>query len=192
MQTYSHFLITAIGQTQLKRRGLAVSTTAILVGSVLPDIPFAILTAVFMAYYTWFAPLPVTNQSVMEYLHFDLYFNDPLWIASHNFFHAPLILLALGILGWSVMRQQQQWGVLLFWFAVGAGLHSVIDIFTHHNDGPLLLFPLNWQLRFLSPVSYWHPDHYGLIFAPLEHLLDVVLATYLVVFWLRRRRMRLV
>ena len=145
-----------------------------------------------MAYYTWFAPLPVTNQSVMEYLHFDLYFNDPLWIASHNFFHAPLILLALGILGWSVMRQQQQWGVLLFWFAVGAGLHSVIDIFTHHNDGPLLLFPLNWQLRFLSPVSYWHPDHYGLIFAPLEHLLDVVLATYLVVFWLRRRRMRLV
>lgn len=187
MQTYSHFLITAVGQERLKRRGLAVSTAAVLIGSVLPDLPFTLLTLTLMAYYTWFAPLPVSGQSVMEYLHLDLYFNDPLWIASHNFFHAPLNLLALGALGWGAMRRQRPWGAVLFWFAIGAGLHSVIDIFTHHNDGPLLLFPFNWQLRFPSPISYWHPAHYGLIFAPLEHLLDAVLLVYLAVMWVRRR-----
>jgi hypothetical protein len=154
MQTYSHFLITAVGQERLKRRGLAVSTAAVLIGSVLPDLPFTLLTLTFMAYYTWFAPLPVSGQSVMEYLHFDLYFNDPLWIAGHNFFHAPLILLTLGGLGWWAIRQQRQWGRVLFWFAIGAGLHSFIDVFTHHNDGPLLLFPFNWQWRFPSPISY--------------------------------------
>ena len=187
MQTYSHFLITAVGQEGLKRHGLAVSTTAVLIGSVLPDLPFAILTAVFMAYYTRFAPLPVTDQNVMEYLHLDLYFNDPFWIASHNFFHAPLILLAIGGLGWGATRRHRHWGRVLFWFAIGAGLHSFVDIFTHHSDGPLLLFPFNWQRRFPSRISYWHPDHYGLIFAPLEHLLDVALLVYLAVIWVRRR-----
>lgn len=187
MQTYSHFLMTVVGQERLKQRGLAVSTTAVLVGSVLPDLPFAVLTAVFMAYYNWFAPLPIADQTVMEYLHFNLYFNDPLWIAGHNFFHAPLILLTIGFTGWWVMQRQRLWGVLLFWFAVGAGLHSFIDIFTHHNDGPLLLFPFNWQLRFPSPVSYWHPDHYGLIFASLEHLLNAILLVYLLRAWLRQR-----
>lgn len=190
LQTYSHFLITAVGQDRLKRRGLAVNTAAVLVGSVLPDLAFAILTVVFMAYFTWFVPLSVSDQSVMEYLHFYLYFTDPLWIASHNFFHAPLILLALSGVGWWGTQRQKPWGAALFWFAVGAGLHSFIDVFTHHNDGPLLLFPFNWQWRFPSPISYWHPDHYGLIFASLEHLLDVTLLAYLAVLWVHRQRYR--
>lgn len=188
MQTYSHFLMTAVGQKRLKQRGVSVASGAVLLGSVLPDIPFAVLTGLFWVYYSWFAPLPVAHQTVMEYLHFDLYFNDPLWIAGHNLFHAPLILLALAAGGRWGMRRQWRWGTLLFWFAVGAGFHSAIDIFTHHNDGPLLLFPFNWQWRFNSPVSYWHPEHYGNIFLPLEHLLDVALLAALAIPWVQRRR----
>jgi hypothetical protein len=28
-------------------------------------------------------------------------------------------------------------------------------IFTHHSDGRLFLFPLNWSYCFVSPFSYW-------------------------------------
>lgn len=75
----------------------------------------------------------------------------------------------------------------MLWFALGAGLHSAIDILTHAGDGPLLLFPLNWTYRFSSPVSYWDPEYYGRIFAPIEHVLDVVLLIYIFVNWRRNR-----
>jgi membrane-bound metal-dependent hydrolase YbcI (DUF457 family) len=190
MQTYSHFLVTVLGQKKLKQRSLMVHPVALLVGSVLPDLPFTLLTAVYMVYYIWFAPLPVTGQSVMEYRHFDSYFNDPVWIASHNLFHAPLILAALAAIGWFGSKRDQDWGAILFWFAIGARFHSLIDIFTHHNDGPLLLFPLNWSLRFISPVSFGHPDHYGHIFAPLEHLLDLGILAYFGYDRLKQRRLK--
>lgn len=124
----------------------------------------------------------------MVYIHMTLYFTDPLWIAAHNFLHAPLLLTPLGLVGFWGMKSNRRWGVFLLWFALGAGLHSVIDIFTHTDDGPVLFFPLNWNYRFRSPISYWDPKHYGLIFAPLEHLLDIVLIIVLVRTWRKSRR----
>ncbi len=40
-------------------------------------------------------------------------------------------------------------------------LHSMIDVATHFDDGPVLFWPLDWSTRFASPVSYWDDDHYG-------------------------------
>jgi hypothetical protein len=71
---------------------------------------------------------------------------------------------------------------------MGAGIHTVIDIATHVDDGPLLFFPFNWSYRLQSPISYWDPEHYGLIFAPLEHLLDVALIFILVRRWRTQKR----
>ena len=127
-------------------------------------------------------------ETPMIYMHMTLYFTDPLWIAAHNFFHAPFILLVIGLIGYLAQRRSQTWGRYLLWFALGAGLHTLIDIFTHANDGPVILFPFNWVWRFNSPVSYWDPAHYGLIFAPLEHILDVILIFFLVRDWRRKKR----
>ena len=188
MQTYSHFLITAALNTRLKRSEQQVNTPWLLAGSILPDIPFTLLTLVYWAYYLWIAPISdeQTVMSVMEYMHFDLFYRDPVWIIGHNFFHAPLILLALGWIGFQWRRRC--WGQRLLWLAVGAGLHTGIDIFTHHSDGPLVFFPFNWRYRFASPISYWEPEYYAWLVSPLEHALDLILLFYLAWLWWQQRQ----
>mgnify|MGYP000881513583 CR=1 FL=1 len=185
MQTQSHWLMTAGLNQVLQRRQVRVQSRAFLLGSLLPDVPFWLLTAMGEIYYTWFAHTP-TGESPMVYLHFRLYFTDPVWIVSHNLFHAPIILLSLLLAGWVGARAEQRWGASLLWFVCGAGLHSLIDIGTHNTDGPLLLFPFDWTYRFPSPVSYWDPAHYGSIFMPLELALDIGLVIYLLVLWRRQ------
>ena len=187
MQTYSHALINATLAGPLKRAGWEFRDWAFVAGGVLPDVPFFLLTVLGGIYYTVSGGTP-TGESPMIYMHMTLYFTDPFWITAHNFFHAPLILGVIGLGGYLGMRSGNRWGAQLLWFAVGAGLHSLIDIFTHAGDGPVLLFPFHWSYRFSSPVSYWDPQHYGLIFAPLEHLADLMLAWMLVRDWRRRRR----
>ena len=186
MQTYSHFLVTAAAGAGLKKRDIPVRTKPLLLGSVLPDIPLGVLSLAYLAYYRWIAPLPPGISMVEQY---DvLYFTDPVWQASHNFFHAPLMVLAMLALGVWAGRRGKGWGWALAWFALGCGLHSFADIFTHHDDGPLLLFPLNWNWRFASPISYWDVDHYAAIFAPLEHLVDLGILLYFGRNWLQKRR----
>ncbi len=186
MQTYSHFLITALAADGLKQREVAVRSKAVLWGSIMPDIPLGLLSLGYLAYYRWVAPLP---DGVSMMAHFDtLYFTNPVWKAGHNFFHAPLIILAMVAMGVYAGRRGKGWGPTLLWFALGCGLHSFFDVFTHHSDGPLLLFPLNWDWRFISPVSYWDSDYYGNIFAPVEHLLDLGILIYFGRNWLLKRR----
>ncbi len=169
MQTISHFLITGAANHKLRFRTVPIHTKALLIGSVLPDIPFALLTIAGEIYYRWFA-VPPTDQSIMEYLHFDLFFTDPLWIISHNFFHSLVINTILIVLGYigirshqsknqktrPVLRQAQEppvegWGLALFWLAISTQFHTIIDIFTHHSDGPLPFFPRRLDLSFPQP-----------------------------------------
>ena len=198
MQTVSHFLMTAAANHQLRQKTVPLHTKALLIGSVLPDIPFALLTIAGEIYYRWFAVLP-TDQSIMEYLHLDLFFTDPLWIISHNFFHSLVIntlLILLGVIGIRSQQSKNQktgpdrssgWGLALFWLAISTQFHTIIDIFTHHSDGPLLFFPLNWTYRFPSPISYWETAYYARPFIAFEYLLDALIIGYLVRIWLRRR-----
>ncbi len=187
MQTYSHALINGALAGPLKRRGWEINVFAFVLGGVLPDIAFFLLTISGQIYF-WLIGGTPTGESPMVYMHMTLYFTDPLWIAAHNFLHAPLILLPLALCGYWGIKAQKRWGGFLLWFALGAGLHALIDIFTHADDGPILFFPLNWTYRFNSPISYWDPEHYGLIFAPLEHVLDLLLIIVLIRAWRRTRQ----
>ena len=60
-------------------------------------------------------------------------------------------------------------------------LHSIVDILTHNDDGPVLFFPFNWQYRFPSPVSYWDTDHHGGVFMIFEVLLNLGFIVFLIV-----------
>ena len=62
-------------------------------------------------------------------------------------------------------------------------LHSIVDVLTHHDDGPVLFFPIDWQYRFSSPVSYWDRDHFGGQFMVFEVLFDLVVFVFLVWNW---------
>ncbi|MFN3979466.1 MAG: metal-dependent hydrolase [Caldilinea sp.] len=181
MQTQSHFLITAAALTPFRHRSWVDTTVAaaLLLGAVLPDIPFFVLTVGGEVYYRWLAS-PPTTASIMEYLHFTLFYNDPWWIVAHNFFHSLLINGALLLLGlWWWRQRDSRWGKAFFWLAVSMIVHVGIDIFTHRSDGPLIWFPVNWRYRFASPISYWETDAGGQTFLTFEIALNLVLLAYL-------------
>jgi len=169
VQTYSHALLGFGLKTWLKGRGAAPSWM-LAVGSFAPDIPLVLLTVWFF----WDRGEITFGRGYDDY-----YFRNSLWIAAHNLFHSPPPIL-LGV----YLGRRFGWKKF-FWFWVGCGFHSVIDIATHYHDGPLLLWPFDWEWRFLSPISYWDPRHYGRIAAPIEHLLDLS-----VLVWLGYRRFR--
>lgn len=178
MQTPSHMLIAAAAVLPLRRRHLNIPMAAVVVGAALPDLPFFLLTLAGEIYFRWWAPLP-SDGSVMEYLHFTLFYTDPLWIISHNFFHSLIINTLLLAGGWWWMRRGSRRGSILFWLAASMLLHVGIDILTHRSDGPLIWFPINWHYRFASPVSYWESAYFGQAFMLFEYTLDAVLAIWL-------------
>ncbi|MCA9984777.1 MAG: metal-dependent hydrolase [Anaerolineales bacterium] len=189
MQTVSHLITTLAGGRWLAQRRDKISVGWLVAGAVVPDIPFTLLTVGYEIYYRQFAALPVSGQSIMEYLHFDLFFNDPLWIVSHNLFHSLIINGFLMLMALTLFKGRR-WGRGLFWFAVGATIHTIIDILTHHSDGPLFLFPLNWHYRFASPVSYWEEGFYGRQFMVFEYTMNLLALLYLGRLWLRGRQAR--
>ena len=166
MRTFSHALVTAaIGRGAGTSRG---ALSAFVAGSVIPDMPLMLLAALSML------SSPSWDEG-MQRMH-ATYEIDALWIALHNLPHS---LIALGLLALVMFGfRQQRWAVLTLWFAAGAALHSVIDIFTHAGDGPMFLYPLS-TFRFDSPVSYWDPAHYGRVFTVFEYSLDALLILYL-------------
>ena len=188
MQTQSHLLIAAAATVPLRRWPGSVYVPALLVGAVLPDIPFFLLTVAGELYYRSLAP-SLPTASIMEYLHFTLFYSHPLWIIGHNFFHSLVIdstLLLIGLWWWKRRgaRYGARWGMIIFWLALGMLGHVILDIFTHHSDGPLIWFPVNWSYRFASPISYWEPAYGGQWFAVFETVLDLALVAYLLVaFW---------
>lgn len=177
LNTPSHLLINAAVYRASGKRGVNIPRSAVLLGGLLPDIPLGIISLAATFYYR----MVLGNQSpdLMESVLHPLYFNDPYWISAHNILHSPLALgIYLEVLWqWRACPGKEQYW--LFWFFVGCGMHTGIDILTHFNDGPLLFWPLNWQIRFHSPVSYWDPAHFGSQFMVFELLLDVALLGYL-------------
>jgi len=208
MQTYSHIIITAALNRLLKQKEerdghLAIGQKplpplqqrAALIGSFMPDVPLTLAGIVFIAIdliqgnSSGFESDPM--QSWTGWL-FDYAFFNVWWVKLlHNLFHAPLLIFLLMAIGYFAWKGGKGWGASCFWFATSCLLHTAIDIPLHHNDGPLVFFPLDWQTRFYSPVSYWDPKYYGVQFAIAEHILILVLLIYLLTGWWRRRRERL-
>ncbi len=172
-------IITGALRKRLTR--LSIPLGAVLWGSVAPDLPLYLLSLGGFLYYSLVAGMSVGAAGELMYR--QLFYTNPVWITLHNFLHAPFVLLAgIGFTSLGTGRKRR-W---LRWFFLSCALHTGIDIVTHHNDGPLLLFPLNWSLRFSSPISYWDPNYYGGIFTVFELTLDAVLLSY----WLSPRVLR--
>lgn len=185
MITPTHAVVNALVARRAGRRTplSCRSRVAFVVGGVVPDIALSTLNVAAIIYY----PLvdDVSFSAAHERAMYDLYFNSPWWIAGHNLLHAPIILLAL-IAGASLLNPQ--WRRRIRFVAAGALLHSVIDIAVHHDDGPLLFFPVSWSIRFRSPVSYWDPDHYGWFMRPVDLAITVAGLVWLATWWRNRRR----
>ena len=203
MQTYSHFILTAVLRQPVKartdrlpHRWPVMRTGAILLGSIIPDLPLTLVAIFTIARDQWigafdqldfdsFEPgMPIPPEWLDISLTLRLFevwfFENPWMITFHNLFHSPLLVaiyigVAYGLWQWKV--NGAGW---FFWLSCAAMLHTLIDIPLHTTDGPLLLFPLNWTWRFQSPISYWDPRYYGTEWSYFEHTLDAVLLIILV------------
>ena len=123
---------------------------------------------------------PSVGDSLLGQLFNDWFFNSPWIMALQNLLHSPLLVIIYLLIGYWLWRRgrNSSW---FFWFAAGCFLHTLADIPVHYDDGPLLLFPLNWELRFMSPVSYWDPARYGREWSIFEFSLDGVLLIYFLI-----------
>jgi LexA-binding, inner membrane-associated putative hydrolase len=179
----SHFLITATLNRVAGKR-LHTVTSAVLIGSVAPDVPLVVLSVSTAFFKLVREGRPITN--IHSFMFDDLFFTNPVWIIGHGTLHAPL-LLGAALLVTSLLRKQT-WANWLWWFFIACAFHTLLDIPTHSSDGPLLLFPLNWTFRFQSPISYWEETKYGRTFTYLEYALDIFLLCYLFLAWFFRER----
>ena len=154
-------------------------SSAFLLGSVAPDLPLYTMSLVGGLYYTRVKKM--TPRDAADLMFNDLFFNNKAWIAVHNLLHAPLLLgLLLVPLAFFLEDAVAAW---FFWFLLSCLLHTAIDIPTHHNDGPLLLFPFDWKLRFESPISYWDRAKGARQFMIFEAFLVLILLVYLFGPW---------
>jgi hypothetical protein len=187
LRTYSHFLITAALRKVFPK--VPIAKSAVYLGSVAPDIPLLTMSVGGYLYFHYF--LQWETRDTFRHLFDVLFFNDPFWIASHNFFQAPFILAVAIVTLWKVHGNGRVLESWWFWFFSACMIHAVIDILTHNDDGPLVFFPLDWTYRFASPVSYWDSDHYASEFTTFENTLDVGLIAYLLMpivwTWIMRK-----
>lgn len=158
---------------------------AVILGSIAPDISLYVLSLGGAAWFHWAEGQPWPEVARHMYGH--LFYHDPWWITLHNFLHSPLMLLACLQLVLLRVGRRAFWGSWWAWFFLSCLLHTAVDIPVHHDDGPLVFWPLNWNYRFASPLSYWDRRHYAAIVMPIEAIIFLTLLANLMYRRLRPR-----
>ena len=183
MHSPTHFLLTAALRQALPR--IPMVRSAVLIGSVAPDVAFYLLTLGAFNYFH--NRMGWSLNETARYIFDILYFEDPVWIAGHNLLHSPVSLLFGLTVAHSLKSRWTRLSHWMQWFLMACLLHSLVDIVTHHDDGPVLFWPLNWNFRFPSPISYYDRAHFGSQVATFEWILDLSLVGYLIFHWRRSK-----
>lgn len=189
MQTYSHLIVAAGIENWVRRRRRAegktaaaqVNRKALFIGSVAPDVPLILLSIVTIVADIARRAGAESGTSWTQQLFEEWFFTHPGVIVAHNTLQSPFVLAVL--LATSLLGRRRRWANWLLWFTIGCTAHTAADILLHHGDGPLLLFPFEWSVRFNSPISYWNPDYHGIPWTIFEHTVDVILVIILLRDW---------
>jgi len=176
MKSPSHALI---GLACGKMIGLDRKMTRyVIAGATAPDVPLALV-------WSWVAA-GVTlrsgsiNQTEIQQAFDPIYFGFGWTSALHNVLHSPLSLLGLLLLAQAARAFSPDLASRLWVFLMGAATHSLVDIATHIQDGPLVLWPINYSLRLEGFVSHWDPMHGGLWMTGLESGAGIFVAAYII------------
>ena len=140
MHTPAHL---AVSLLVWRREPGRAAAWAVGLGAALPDLPM----------FGFYGYQKLVAKSTEHAIWSTLYF-DPGWQLFFDIFNSiPLMLAVMGLSVWRRWR----FGWLL---AGSALLHLLFDLPLHHDDAHRHLLPLtHW--RFVSPVSYWDPAHFG-------------------------------
>ena len=97
---------------------------------------------------------------------------------SGRFLVAMAVLAFAGVAALRIPALAYRIGLFAVFLALAALTHVAGDLPVHVDDAHRHFWPLS-DWKFISPVSYWHPDHHGGIFSILESMLGVMLAIIL-------------
>ena len=159
MNTPSHYILNLVllGKTIAPKANAAIT-----IGAILPDLP------IFIFYFAAKFVYKLPERQIWSEVYY-----QPFWQNIIALFHSlPLALIGLFIslyCGWK--SGAIACSSLIF--------HSLLDLPFHHDDAHRHFFPFS-DYRFISPLSYWDPKHYGNIVALVE--LSLVLAVTPLVF----------
>ena len=136
-----------------------IDASAIVAGAVLPDISM-------FFFYGYQKSIGTDESEIWGTLYF-----EENWQYFFDVFNSIPVAIVLFL----VFRSLKiRWAQLL---TASACLHMLCDLPVHHDDGHRHFLPIsNW--RFESPVSYWDPEHFGLVFAALELTLAITALVY--------------
>ena len=115
----------------------------IIIGAILPDIP------IFIFYFLAKFVFQIPSGKIWSQAYYEPFWQDLIAIF-HSFPIAIIgLLICLG-LGWKSIA-------VLF---VSMIIHDLCDLPVHNDDAHRHFFPFS-NYRFISPISYWDPKHYG-------------------------------
>lgn len=134
---------------------------AIAVGAVLPDLPMFVM-------YGW--AKGILRQSEAQIWR-ETYWRSGWQTINHLFHSIPLAAIALLLASWA-----QTWAIALG--SASMVLHCLGDLPVHHDDAHRHFLPFS-HYRFISPISYWDPQHHGRTVALVEKLLVLCATVFL-------------
>lgn len=166
MMTQTHLLVAS---ALLAKPGERLRNFAVVTGALVPDAAIYVLFG-----WSKFAAIP--ERIVWD----QLYWQEPWqsWTAAGNSLPIYGLLLLIGLLLLRGVPALFRVGLFLFFLSLAAITHIAGDFFVHITDAHRHFWPLsNW--KFVSSVSYWHPDHHGGVFSTIEAVAGLVLCVIL-------------
>lgn len=163
MNTPSHYIVNLaiLGKKFSPQANLAIG-----IGAILPDVP------IFIFYFVAKFIHKMPDSQIWSEAYYQPFWQNIIALF-HSFPMALIGLIACWYWGWKP-------GAILFGSMI---LHSCFDLPVHNDDAHRHLYPFS-NYRFISPISYWDPRHYGKIVALVE-LISVLILTPLVFGFLR-------
>jgi hypothetical protein len=168
MNTQSHALMGAV----IFGRNVSARAWAGALGGLAPDVPMlAIVLALKLA-------------GVPDFTIFDEMYWQNWWQVTNAIAHS--FLLWGGVLAACVLLRRRPeglfggagWRPLVAAFSASALLHACIDMLVHREDAHMHFWPLT-RWKFMSPVSYYDPAHYGRAFGLFELALGLAMCVLL-------------
>ena len=164
--TQTHLLIAG---ALFAKPGEKLRNTAVIVGALVPDAAIYFL-------FLWSKVMAIPERKVWD----ELYWQEPWqsWTAAGNSIPIYMGLLVLGVVLLRTAGSVWRIGLFFAFLALAALVHIAGDLPVHVHDAHRHLWPLS-DWKFISPISYWNPDHHGGIFSIFEVGLGLLLAVAL-------------
>jgi hypothetical protein len=153
VNTQSHILIGAVLYGgKVPNRAWAAAA-----GGIAPDVPMLAIVAALK-----FFGMPARQ------IFGEMYWEN-WWQITNAISHSFLLWGLLAFIAFA-----RRWPLILAFTASGL-THAAIDFLCHREDAHMQFWPLT-RWKFVSPVSYWDPAHFGRYFGAFEALLGLAMA----------------